>query len=98
MNAYIIRIVLHGAIAAQYTKLHDLMLQNGASRHIVGSDGMKYDLPDGEYVLVSSYTVAQLRDAIVQIATSVKAKPDPSVIVAAYSDIAWQLRPFPGQS
>lgn len=98
MAAYLIRVVLHGATSSHYTTLHERMLEAGAKRSIVGTNGVLFDLPDGEYVLASSYTTEKVRDGVADIAAAVKGSPAPSVLVAAYSNIAWQLRPVPGQS
>lgn len=98
MAAYIIRVVLHGATAAQYAALHKGMLNGGAKRTILGANGLAFDLPDGEYVLSSSLVATKIRDIVADIARAAKTSPDPSLIVAAYTDIAWQLRPVPGQS
>lgn len=98
MTDYIIRIVLHGANATHYANLHRQMAEAGASRTIKGASGEVFDLPDGEYVVSSTLGAAELRNRVSGIASSAKAQPDPSVIVAAYSNIAWQLRVSPGQS
>ena len=98
MTDYIIRIVLHGATATHYADLHQQMAEAGASRSITGASGEVFDLPDGEYVVTSTLSAAELRNRVSGIASAAKAYPDPSVIVAAYSDIAWRLRLSPGQS
>ncbi|WP_453978567.1 hypothetical protein [Brevundimonas sp. Marseille-Q4549] len=98
MARYLIRVVLHGATAVHYSMLHDQMERAGAKRRVIGTDGVVYDLPDAEYVLESAYSTTKVRDAVIAIACGAKAKPDPSVLVAAYNDLTWQLRPVPGQS
>lgn len=98
MASYMIRVVLHGATAAHYTRLHEAMRKGGAGRTVTGRNGVVFDLPDGEYVLASNVPTERVRDLVCDIAASVKATPSPSVVVVSYSDIAWQLVPFPGQS
>lgn len=98
MASYLIRVVLHGASPAQYHALHAGMAQAGAKRQVIGSNGVSYDLPDGEYVLWNSAAIDTVRNAVEAIARAAKAAPDPSVLVAEYTQIAWTLRPVPGQS
>jgi len=95
---YTVRIVLHGATAKHYQLLHDLMGKAGARRTVGGSNGILFDLPDGEYVLANSLPVSKVMEAVADIAGSVKSLPRPSVLVTETIRWAWQLRPVPGQS
>lgn len=98
MADYTVRIVLHDATATHYQRLHEAMEAAGAKRQIRGDSGILFDLPDGEYVMSNSLTAVRLRDAVVDIATAVKAEPSPSVLVTETLSWAWMLRPAPGQS
>jgi hypothetical protein len=98
MPDYTVRIVLHGATAKHYQLLHELMAKAGARRTVCGSQGMLFDLPDGEYVLSNSLSVGKVMEAVAGIAASIKPLPIPSVLVTETLSWAWQLRPVPGQS
>lgn len=98
MADYIVRIVLHGATASHYEMLHKNMVTAGARRTVTGSDGIVYDLPDGNYVMSNTRNASDVRDAVLQIAKSAKSPPDPSVLVASYDQLSWWLYPVPGQS
>lgn len=98
MAFFTIRVVLHAATAKNYADLHARMINAGASRTIRGDDGVVYDLPDGEYDLVSGLDAGSVMRAVADIARGVKAVPDPSVLVTEAKSRAWRLRPVPGQS
>lgn len=98
MPDYTVRVVLHGATAKHYQLLHEMMGKAGARRTVRGSNGMLFDLPDGEYVLSNSLPVTKVMDAVADIAGSVKSLPQPSVLVTEAIGWAWQLRPVPGRS
>lgn len=97
MANYTIRIVLHGATAGDYQRLHDAMEHRGAKRFLIGTDQVAYDLPDGEYDLETGYDTEEVRDRVVAIAASVRS--DPSVLVTRVSGPRmWRLCPVPGDS
>lgn len=98
MYDYSVRIVLHGAAAANYARLHEQMTRAGALRYVIGSDRTAYDLPDGHYRMVNRAGIEDVRDAVVLIARAAKASPDPSVLVEQVVTRAWRLRPLPGRS
>lgn len=98
MYDYSVRIVLHGATAQQYARLHERMATAGAVRFVVGSDRVAYDLPDGHYRLVNAAGIETVRNAVGSIARAVKAVPDPSILVEQVVSRAWRLRPVPGRS
>lgn len=98
MPDYTIRVVLHGATAEHYDVLHSNMATVGARRTITRTDGLAFDLPDGEYILSDPLSVDSVRDRVLAIANLAKPQPEPSVLVSHTKQWAWQLRPTPGQS
>ena len=93
---YFVRVVLHGATAADYSDLHAEMAKVGGDRTIRGDSGTVYDLPDAEYVLHNTLEVEAVRDAIVAIAAGIRS--DPSVLVIEVIRSAWRLAIVPGVS
>jgi hypothetical protein len=96
MADFLIRVELHGATPAQYDQLHAAMFSRmTAKRFITASDGRNYLLPTAEYMTSSTKTVGAVRDDVLAIARSIKAQPDPWVLVAKTDGIAWQLKELP---
>ena len=96
MSDFTIRITLHGATADDYRDLYSQMALIGASRTIRGTDGLLYDLPDGEYLFTTTLAPEDLRDRVVAIAGAIRANP--SVLVTRATGWAFWLSPVPGQS
>lgn len=97
MTRYTIHIVLHGANAKDYERLHELMDARGARRALLGEDGVWYDLPDGEYDLESDYAVEEVVQRTGALASAVK--PNPSILVTPVQGRRmWWLRPVPEDS
>lgn len=97
MAVFVVRVVLHGADSYDYNDLHDAMIdQAGAKRTITSSEGVVYDLPDGEYYISSSKTRSDVYKQVLQIAKNVK--ENPSILVTESAGITFKLKKVPGDS
>lgn len=84
---YLVRIELHYGTQANYTQLHSAMAIRGFSREIRADDGTLYQLPTAEYVIVSTATGDQVRQAASAAANSTGCKY--AVLVVAYTQAWW---------
>ena len=98
MASFTIRVALHGANSDHYAELHRAMATIGAKRTIVGDNRIVYDLPDGEYELTTGAPIENVLAATKAAAASVKARPQPSVLITEAAARMWNLLPVPGQS
>ncbi|WP_115116577.1 hypothetical protein [Serratia marcescens] len=89
MASFTVRVELHKAEAEDYENLHEKMEAKGYSREITSSDGIRYKLPDAEYVADKNMTASQVRDEVVEIYSKVKSNP--GVLVTKSESRAWRL-------
>ncbi|EKL1152036.1 TPA: DUF2622 domain-containing protein [Klebsiella quasipneumoniae subsp. similipneumoniae] len=87
MSTFIVRVELHGAEPEDYEDLHGKMESAGYERQITADSGIRYQLPDAEYIRfpatgLNAHDIGQ--DAY-RIADSVK--PNPGVLVTEASSI-----------
>lgn len=87
MTAFITRVELHNAIAADYDKLHVQMQARGFTRTIKAGDGTLYDLPPAEYNFIGSQTQAQVLELAKAAAATVKTSY--AVLVTQYESATW---------
>jgi len=94
MTTFIVRVELHGADAEDYENLHEHMERKGYQRHITADSGNEYQLPDAEYIRVSStaMNVTRIANEVYEIASSVNDAPGVLVTEAASIEVMG-LRP-----
>ena len=91
MANYVARIELHNASHDDYETLHAAAQRRGLLRTIVASDGKKYQLPTGTYVVENTNaTLQQVYDAAEAAATETRKKF--WVVVADWSSARWSLQ------
>lgn len=56
MASFTVRIVLHDADWDDYNTLYEEMSKEGFTDEIFSSDGIKYEMPDGEYDISGAMT------------------------------------------
>jgi hypothetical protein len=89
MAYYTTRVVLHShADANDYQVLHNAMAQAGFARVVTGSDGITYELPWAEYLIIGTYKIADVL-AAAEGAAAVTGKSD-SVLVTEGSTLTWR--------
>ncbi|WP_110875947.1 hypothetical protein [Franconibacter helveticus] len=89
MQDFTVRVELRGANWETYTKLHEKMEAIGFYRKIIGDDGVTFQLPDGEYVGVSTKNIYELRVQVHAIASTLNI--DPHVFVTQAEGWSWVL-------
>lgn len=62
MATFTVRVVLHDADSSEYQNLYEAMDNENFSDTISSDDGIKYDMPDGEYTISGSYTKNEILD------------------------------------
>ena len=95
MTTYVIRVVLHGATAADYELLHERMAAGGALRTITSDSGIVYDLPDGNYAWDTESEAPYVRDEVKRVADIIR---DGASVLVSSGHIAWSLLTPPSQS
>lgn len=88
MSAFTTRIELHdNASYWDYARLHEAMEENGFSRYIVSTSGVKYHLPEAEY-----YSLGTNRAEVLFLAkTAAKTTGNSfSVLVTGDSGMIWE--------
>ena len=89
MANYIARVELHSATYDDYNTLHGYMGQMGYVRTIVGSDGTRYQLPTGTYVIRD--TNLTQKDALNRAGEAAKATgKKSSIIIADWTAATWR--------
>lgn len=64
MTLFTIRVELHAAIGADYTRLHEKLAQVGITDIITDDSGVRYKMPPGEYNYQGTATVNEVRAAV----------------------------------
>jgi len=95
MDNFYVRIQLNSVNGSSpswqtYAALHKAMSSLGAAREIDGQTGVKFDLPNAEYLLPSDYNTAQVRDMVVY--TVERFWPDTDVLVLNWVTAAFKLK------
>lgn len=62
MATFTVRIVLHDANSSKYQNLYEAMDNESFNDTISSNDGIKYNMPDGEYTISGSYTKNDILD------------------------------------
>jgi hypothetical protein len=62
MKRFIVRVELHGANEAHYTKLHELMAARGLKRFIDSEGGGNCWLPPAEYNMITDLSPPDVRN------------------------------------
>lgn len=88
MPDYIVRVELHGATSADYTKLHSDMKAAGFSQTIRGSDRVDYALPTAEYTATTSKDAAGVCEVAYTVAARIRLNP--SVVSSEYKSVVWK--------
>ena len=70
MASFTVRVELHDATWIDYDELHKAMNLKAFSRTIVGSDGIRYKLPDAEYYTTANMTKTQVLERARQAANT----------------------------
>ncbi len=92
MNRFLVRVELNGSPSAGvYGQLHERLHAKHVYRHILGDDGVWYDLPNATYQVIADTDAIAVRDFVLQEAESIWRSVD--VIVADYLAAAWKLSP-----
>jgi len=63
MPIFIIRVELNNAASNDYARLDPVMEKEGFERTITADDGVKYQLPTGEYYRLAQLTGQQIRQS-----------------------------------
>lgn len=91
MTGFIVRVELHGD-RADYDELHKWMQTEGFSLAIAGEKKKPFKLPSGTYDGQSNREVDELRDHLRDTMPWCGSTERPSILVVAYSQIAWSLK------
>ncbi|GAA0511182.1 hypothetical protein GCM10009414_21060 [Tatumella terrea] len=88
MAQFTIRVELHGATPKDYEKLHDSMSANGFQKTIESSGGIRYKLPEAEYVFSSqTLNTESVLDKAIAVAEKISILP--AVIVTKSVGRMW---------
>jgi hypothetical protein len=88
MARFIVRVELHGASEAHYTKLHELMAARGLQRFIDSEGGGNCWLPPAEYNTLSNLSGRDVRDIAASCAAATGLKF--AVLVTEANSVFWQ--------
>ena len=88
MAQFTIRVELHGATPKDYENLHTSMSSNGFEKTIYSSEGVRYKLPEAEYVFSSqSLDIESVLNKAKSVAEKIQTFP--SVIVTESAGRMW---------
>lgn len=88
MTDYMIRVEMHGASWDDYERLHSLLATKNVINFIFSDKQVRYRLPTAMYTYTGPETPQAVRDAVWQIAASVR--PNPAVFVTVRGESTWQ--------
>jgi hypothetical protein len=94
MTNYTVRVELHGADEADYTRLHSRMESEGFVRWVEAKDGSLKRLPTAEYNMAdTSLTRAEVLARARAAANVVQPRPEPWVLLTKSAGRSWSGLP-----